>query len=79
MAYLPPFAREAEELEFVECDAHIAPLLRLFIPGRGGSYPPALNYNDIYRIFYSFIFGLVTRNFGSAEKFFKIFPHYLLT
>lgn len=39
----------------------------------GGNLPPALNYNGIHRIFYSFIFGLVTRNSGGAENFWN-FP-----
>lgn len=36
----------------------------------GGNLPPTLNCNDIYRSFYSLIFGLVTRNLGGSEKIF---------
>jgi len=45
----------------------------------GGNLPPTLNCNEIYRNFYSLIFGLVTRIFGGSEKIFYFFPHYLLT
>lgn len=40
----------------------------------GGNLPPTLNCNDIYRSFYSLIFGLVARNLGGSEKNFLFFP-----
>lgn len=36
----------------------------------GGNLPPTLNCNENFRILFFAIFGLVTRNFGSAENFF---------
>lgn len=45
----------------------------------GGNLPPALNYNEIFRMLFFAIFGLVTRNLGGSEKNFYFFRHYLLT
>ena len=45
----------------------------------GGNLPSTLNYNEIFRILFFAIFGLVTRKFGGSEKIFYFFRHYLLT
>lgn len=36
----------------------------------GGNLPPTLNCNDIFRILFFAIFGMVTRNLGGSEKIF---------
>jgi len=45
----------------------------------GVDLPPTLNCNEIFRILFFAIFGLVTRNLGGSEKIFYFFRHYLLT
>lgn len=36
----------------------------------GGNLPPTLNCNEIFRILFFAIFGMVTRNLGGSEKIF---------
>lgn len=45
----------------------------------GGDLPSTLNCNEIFRMLFFAIFGLVTRNLDGSEKIFYFFPHYLLT
>ena len=45
----------------------------------GGNLPPTLNCNEIFRILFFAIFGLVARNLGGSQKIFYFFRHYLLT
>lgn len=40
----------------------------------GGNLPPTLNCNEIFRILFIAIFGLVTRNLGGSEKIIYFFP-----